>query len=171
MKYTSIHEYNMFYDFFSNNIFYSFSGLSILLVSVTTYVILTFNIFNIFFLINSNFVSYQSNLKNLTINSFLTFNIIFSLLSLAGIPPFLGFFSKLIIISYFFLKKNFFLLMMFFLLNFFIMYFYIQNFRFLIKKNNFNGLFFLDYKLNFNNNLYFFIIFFFFIKFFRFFFF
>lgn len=81
------------------------------------------------------FVSF--NFKTLYSFTDLKFNYYFStvlaivLFSMAGVPPFLGFFSKLLILILL-INSNFFLFYLFFFgLLFFGLYFYLQNIRFL----------------------------------------
>lgn len=56
-------------------------------------------------------------------------------LSLAGIPPLMGFLSKFLIFIYIFYKNNIFFFFIFIFGNMFIIYFYIQNLKFLVSKN------------------------------------
>jgi len=62
--------------------------------------------------------------------------IIISLLSLAGIPPLVGFCSKFLLFVYFLKKTNIALLFFFVFFNFFAMFFYLQNTRFLVAKES-----------------------------------
>ena len=62
--------------------------------------------------------------------------IILTLLSLVGMPPLLGFVGKFLMVIFINLKTQFFIFFIFVLLNLLMIYFYIQNFRFLIKKSN-----------------------------------
>jgi NADH:ubiquinone oxidoreductase subunit 2 (subunit N) len=55
---------------------------------------------------------------------------------MAGIPPMLGFVGKFLLFLFFLLKQNFYIAFLFTFINFFIMYFYIQNIRFLVTKNS-----------------------------------
>jgi len=81
------------------------------------------------------FVSF--NFKTLYSFSDLKFNFYFvmsltiALFSIAGVPPFLGFFSKLLILLILINSNFFFLYIFFFGLLFFGLYFYLQNIRFL----------------------------------------
>lgn len=64
-------------------------------------------------------------------SNFFTKVLIISLFSMAGVPPFLGFFSKIFVFSLM-CNSNFFVLFPFFFMLLFIgLYFYIQNIRFL----------------------------------------
>lgn len=75
------------------------------------------------------------SLSNLSFNSYLTLLITVLLLSMAGVPPFLGFFSKLFLFNLL-LNSSFFLLYsIFFIILFLGLYFYTQNLRFLHSTN------------------------------------
>jgi NADH:ubiquinone oxidoreductase subunit 2 (subunit N) len=66
-------------------------------------------------------------------------------------PPLLGFVGKFLMVIFVNLKAQFFLVFLFILLNLLMIYFYIQNFRFLIKKeNSINN---LNYSKNESQNL------------------
>ena len=81
------------------------------------------------------------NLKTLysfsefTQNSFIVFNLSILLFSMAGVPPFIGFFSKIFVMVL--VLNNFYFLFyfIFFLLLFLGLYFYMQNIRFLHSTN------------------------------------
>lgn len=100
--------------------------------------------FNIFFK-SLNFFKIFSNLffyKNI---------ILILILSIAGIPPFIGFFTKLNLI--FFLNLNSFLIITFFLFFFLTsMYFYIQNIRFVLNDSFFGVKTYNYFNENFNFN-------------------
>ena len=96
------------------------------------------------------FISF--NFKTIYSFSDLKFNYYFvtilsiSLFSIAGVPPFLGFFSKLLILILL-VNSGFFLFFIFFFgLLFFGLYFYLQNIRFLYS----TGIGKLSYSHNFN---------------------
>jgi len=95
------------------------------------------------------------NLKTLytfsefTQNSFIVLNLSVLLFSMAGVPPFIGFFSKLFIMVL--ILNNFYFLFyfIFFILLFLGLYFYMQNIRFLHSTNyvNFNSPFIINERL------------------------
>ena len=73
-------------------------------------------------------------------DSFYLFALTIFMFSLAGVPPFIGFFSKLFLINLL-LNKNFYYLYFFlFVVLFTGLYFYIQNVRFLHSSNTSNSL-------------------------------
>ena len=138
MKYTSIHEFlilmiNNLYNFFILN--YSFS---ILLINIIVYIFLVFIVFVMVFNLNISFFKTILNFKGVSVNSFFLIGFILTLLSLAGMPPLLGFSSKFLLIILYFKSNQFFLFTIFFTLNIFMIYFYIQNIRFLQKKTLLN---------------------------------
>lgn len=105
------------------------------LTLVYTYLfIYNISLFIIFWTLQQ-FVSF--NFKTLYAFSDLKFNFYFTtaitiaLFSMAGVPPFLGFFSKLLILLSLINSNFFFFYIFFFGLLFFGLYFYIQNIRFL----------------------------------------
>ena len=60
--------------------------------------------------------------------------VILRFLSFAGIPPLAGFLSKFLIFIHIFFKSNIVIFLFFLFMNLFVMYFYIQNLRFIISK-------------------------------------
>jgi NADH:ubiquinone oxidoreductase subunit 2 (subunit N) len=89
----------------------------------------------LFSLINAN-ASTLYSLSYLSYNSFYNFNLTILLFSMAGVPPFIGFFSKLFIILIL-LNNGFFLLYTLLVVVLFLgLYFYIQNVSFLHSTNS-----------------------------------
>lgn len=64
----------------------------------------------------------------------------FSLLSLAGMPPLLGFAGKFLLLIFLSLKNQFLLFLIFSFINLFMIYFYIQNLKFLMRRVTSNNL-------------------------------
>lgn len=84
----------------------------------------------LFQFISTQFFS-MSTLSMLGNNNYFSKVLTLSLFSMAGIPPFVGFFSKLFILNLI-VNMNFFVMyFFFFVILFFGLYFYIQNIRFL----------------------------------------
>jgi NADH-ubiquinone oxidoreductase chain 2 len=119
--------------------------------------ILLFNIYNIFS-INQ---LYFSNYKNYKVNYIFLLNI----LSIGGLPPFLGFFPKLITILFLIKFNNFFLLLILIIFNLIILYYYLRirystfllnfiknksNYNFYINKNKKNINYLLKYLIIFS---------------------
>lgn len=69
--------------------------------------------------------------NNLSLTSYYLFLITILLFSIAGVPPFLGFFSKVIILIITFINNFFLLYYILFLILFIGLYFYMQNIRFI----------------------------------------
>nr|APT41425.1 NADH dehydrogenase subunit 2 [Brumptomyia travassosi] len=114
---------------------------------LTSSIVILFNLFNIFF-INQIFLYFNNNL-------IMKFSIFILLLSLGGLPPFIGFFPKWLIIQYLTFNNFYFILLMMVIFTLFTLYFYIQiaysafmidswNLKWNILKNkffNYNSLF------------------------------
>ena len=75
------------------------------------------------------------SLNEFSFNSFTTLNITILLFSMAGVPPFIGFFSKLFIMLLLLNNTFFILYFFFFILIFLGLLFYIQNIKFLYSTN------------------------------------
>ncbi len=73
-------------------------------------------------------------------------------LSMAGMPPLLGFFGKFLTIIFFFSKQQYLLLFLFIILNIFVIYFYILNLRFLLTKTTKSFFFIKNYTMYYNFN-------------------
>ncbi len=103
---------------------------------IVTYIVSIFNLFIIIFLMSNK--GTFNTFKNLKIFNFFSTSCFISLLSLAGIPPFGGFFIKFFLLTIL-LKTNYWLVFTVFLLFILILlYFYIKNIKFLFinKLNN-----------------------------------
>lgn len=87
-------------------------------------------------------------LNNLKFNGFSTFIFLTCLFSMAGVPPFLGFFSKLFILLLISSSNFFILYVFFFILLFLALYFYIQNIRFLLTSKSTNNSTSFDLQIN-----------------------
>ena len=98
--------------------------------------------------ISFNFKTLHS-FSDLKFNFYFVISITITLFSIAGVPPFLGFFSKLLILLIL-LNSNFlFFYSFFFVLLFFGLYFYLKNIRFLYS----TGTGKLSHSFNFNLRL------------------
>ena len=134
----------------------SFDSLIILFSYMFIYNLSLINIFwTMQQFVNSNFKTIYS-FSEFKFNFFLITTITITLFSMAGVPPFLGFFTKLLILLIL-LNSNFFLLYIFFFaLLFFGLYFYLQNIRFLHNTNT--GKTFYNNSLNLTQSSLFFIV-------------
>jgi NADH:ubiquinone oxidoreductase subunit 2 (subunit N) len=120
--------YNNIFEFFNE---YSFS---IIFFNIIIYIVIMINIFFIFFTFNTNVLKTLNELKYAYNLQFISMSLVLVFLSLAGIPPLSGFVSKFLIFIQIFFKSNIILFLLFLFLNTFVIYFYIQNLRFLISK-------------------------------------
>ena len=104
--------------------------------------------------VNLNFkVLFSFN--DLKLNFFLLISVTISLFSIAGVPPFLGFFTKIIILLSLINSNFLFFFTFFFALLFFSLYFYLQNLRFLYSTGY--GSLSYDFELNLRASLIFFL--------------
>lgn len=124
-----------FFQYFNE---YSFS---LLLFNILAYIFILINIFLIFFIFDMKYLKTLNELKFFGNLPLITTFLILILLSFAGVPPLLGFISKFLVFIYIISKNNFLFLFLFIFSNMFIIYFYIQNLRFLISKNISNKFF------------------------------
>jgi NADH:ubiquinone oxidoreductase subunit 2 (subunit N) len=135
-------------------------GFSLLLLNIVIYLILLLLIFGTFFLFNLNKVRTLNEFKNFSLLNFIYMLIIFSLLSLAGMPPLLGFIGKFLLIIFLLFKNQFFIFFLFSFVNLFMIYFYIQNLRFMVKKTRSNTITYINFKYNIEIKNIFFLVFF-----------
>ena len=109
----------------------SFDSLIILYTYLLTYnlsLIILFWTFHQFIILNFKTIYSFNDLK---LDFFFTTVLTLILFSIAGVPPFIGFYSKLLILLLLMNSNFFFFYIFFFGLLFFGLYFYIQNIRFL----------------------------------------
>jgi len=110
------------------------------------------NLFLIFFIFDIKYFKTLNELKFFGNLPFLYLYVVILFLSFAGIPPFIGFLGKFLTFIYFFSKNNIIMFLLFIFSNFFIIYFYLQNLRFLISKNLSNKLCLKNNQVFFNSN-------------------
>lgn len=133
-----------------------FDTLIILYIYIFIYNISLINIFwTLHQFVSFNFKTIYS-LTDLKFNFYFIISTTIILFSIAGVPPFLGFFSKLLILLLL-INSNFFLFYTFFFsLLFFGLYFYLQNIRFLystgIGKINYTFIFNVRISSLYNNS-------------------
>jgi NADH-quinone oxidoreductase subunit N len=126
--------------------------IGLILLNVILYLIILTNIFIIFFLHDTRALKTINEFKGIFSNNFYVILIVVAILSMAGMPPLLGFFGKFFIVIFFLKKGQFFLFGCFIILNVFVIYFYILNIRFLITKSNKSFFFLKNYTVYINFN-------------------
>ena len=97
-------------------------------ISIFNYFLLITNIFYIYFNINFIKLTITETMFAVTFKKFYFYSLLFSLLSLAGIPPFSGFFIKFYQLTFFLQTFSLFTILLFIVYNIIIMYFYFLNF-------------------------------------------
>jgi NADH-quinone oxidoreductase subunit N len=75
-----------------------------------------------------------TNLKIFNKHNFVSITVVLVFLSMSGIPPLAGFIGKFLLFNFLFLTQKYIFVIIFSLLNFFSIYFYIQNLRYLVSK-------------------------------------
>jgi NADH:ubiquinone oxidoreductase subunit 2 (subunit N) len=128
MKYTSIHKLLVIQSYWS---IYQEYTISVLIINVLVYLCLTALIFGLIFIFDQKYFKTLNELQGLNSSSFILMSFIFGLLSLAGMPPLIGFLSKFLLVITVLKNYHFFLLFIFTFINLFMIYFYIQNMRLL----------------------------------------
>lgn len=128
---------------------FSSNPVDSLIVAFTYLFVYNFSFISVFWTIQ-NFSSVRLktlySFKELKFNFFFLSLIVLTFFSLAGVPPFVGFFSKILIFLNLINSNFFFFFLFFFIILFFGLYFYIQNMKFLLSNNNSP----LSYSFNFN---------------------
>jgi len=140
-----------FFEYFNE---YSFS---LIIFNIIVYIFLLINIFLIFFIFDMQYIKTLNELKFFWNLPLITVFLVLLLLSFAGIPPLLGFIGKFLVFIYLFSKHNILMFLIFIFINIFIIYFYVQNLRFLISKNISNKFIIKNNFVYINNNIAFFI--------------
>ena len=120
-----------------NTLFFTNSSeyiLTIITINIFIYIVMLYSVCSIFFLFDLKYVKTLTDLKGMNFVDSISLFVIISLLSLAGIPPLVGFCSKFLLFMYFLKKTNIAILCFFIIFNFFAMFFYLQNTRYLVSK-------------------------------------
>lgn len=143
--------------FFQNTlIFFSINpcyGLSIIYMNICTYIFLLYIFFTLLFLYDIKKLKTLNNLKVFNKYNFISLTSVLIFLSMSGIPPLVGFVGKFLFFNFLFLTQKYIFIIVFSLLNFFSIYFYIQNLRFLISKTQLNYFLISGFYIFFNKNL------------------
>ena len=90
------------------------------------------------------------SLKDFKLNFFSLSVFLIIFFSIAGVPPFIGFFSKLLILLNLLNSNFFFFFFFFFPLLFFGLYFYLQNIKYLVSNTNEQNNYFFTLNLRLN---------------------
>ena len=122
--------------FNTSNIVYNYYNIVVVYINIFTYIFLFVFFFSMLFLFEQKNFKVLSDLKIFYKLDFLSISSITILLSMSGIPPFIGFFSKFLVFIYFFYQQKYIFIIFFSILSFFTIYFYIQNLRFLVSKTS-----------------------------------
>jgi len=117
------------------------------------YVLLLTFLFTIFFIFDFRLFRSLNEYKFFKGPAFFSSTLIVTFFSLAGVPPFLGFFAKLLLFAAIFYTSNFFYFLLFIFLNLFFIFFYIQNVRFLVGKTQKNIYFYKNFRVFMNFGL------------------
>ena len=136
LEYTSIHVFYLFFQNTLNPLLSNVSGygMSIIYMNVYIYIYILYIFFSLLFLYDLKKIKTLNNLKVLNRYNFVALTTVLIFLSMAGIPPLMGFVGKFLLFNFLFLSQKYIFLIVFSILNFFSIYFYIQNLRFLITK-------------------------------------
>lgn len=129
-----------------------------LFINIEFYLINLLGLFICFLMLNSSVYVFFSDLKFLALNKLLAFCFKSQLLSMAGIPPLVGFFTKLYLFSL--LASDIFLLSYLVIFNFFSVFYYVGIIKFITLSKTCCIYMFLDTFYILTDRLYIYIIFF-----------
>lgn len=100
---------------------------------------------------SKDFTKYNFTLNALKTNIFIKISLTLLLLSLAGLPPLVGFLTKILILSLATSSLAFLNYIIFFIFIFIFLYFYIQNLKFIFSSNH-NELNYIYFNTQIKNN-------------------
>jgi NADH-quinone oxidoreductase subunit N len=96
--------FNNLYNFVF--VFSSFEGFTLILVNISIYIFLLFNVFGLFFLFDLRYLRTLNELKNCGSIVFISITLALILISLAGVPPLLGFVGKFLLFIFLIKSSN-----------------------------------------------------------------
>lgn len=112
--------------------------MSIIYMNIYIYVFILYLFFSVLFIFDVKKLKTLNNLKVLNRYNFFSITVVLTFLSMSGIPPLAGFVGKFLLFNFLFFSQKYIFIVFFSFLNFFSIYFYIQNLRFLISKTQQN---------------------------------
>jgi len=121
--------FHLIFIFFSAMILND-TSLNVSYFYLICYMFFTLNFFSILFSTTTNSLWYLTDLQLFNSLPLVNTSILILFVSYAGLPPSLGFFSKLSLIFNFLVNQDFILFLIVLLSSFYIIYFYLQNYRF-----------------------------------------
>jgi len=110
------------------------TSFAIFMANLFIYVSLNISIFCILFLFDLRNLKTLNEIKIFNSTPSITIPFVIIVLSMAGVPPLLGFLGKFLLFFCVFTKANWLISLILMILNFFVVYFYVQNLRFLVSK-------------------------------------
>jgi NADH-quinone oxidoreductase subunit N len=96
--------FNNLYNFVF--VFSSFEGFTLILLNIYIYIYLLFNLFGLFFLFDLRYLRTLNELKNCGSIVFISITLTLILISLAGVPPLLGFIGKFLLFIFLIKSSN-----------------------------------------------------------------
>jgi len=135
---------------FLNNPFY---GLAIIYMNIYIYIYTLYLFFSVLFLYDVKKLKTLNSLKVLNRYNFISISVVLIFLSMSGIPPLAGFVGKFLLFNFLFFSQKYVFILVFSFLNFFSIYFYIQNLRFIISKTQTNLFLISGFFIFFNKNI------------------
>ena len=108
----------------------NYTGFSVFIFYLIIYSFYVFNFFIFLFLLSNNFLWFFTDLQMLSEFVFLVCFFFGFFFGLAGVPPFLGFFSKISVVSLMLFEEQYFFFFMSLFIGLFASFFYLQVYRF-----------------------------------------
>lgn len=109
-------------------------------------------VFFIILISGFSFIKTMNSFNLLQNKSFFLVSLVITFFSMAGIPPFVGFFTKLLLLTFLINSSMFYLIFFFFLIIFVSLFFYLQNVKYLLfprMNSNYLGRFNYFFNSNF----------------------